>query len=355
MSGITLFFFAVLGFLVSMLGVELVRRYSTRRNFFDVPNERSSHSRLTPRGGGLAIVAIVIVGLIGFEMLGMFSWAAVWGYLLGATLIAIVSWIDDRYSFPTKWRLLIHFTGAVLVIVSAGYFQSITLPFLGECNLGGFGFLLTLFWLVGLTNAYNFMDGIDGIAAGQAVVAGTGWMVIGILIHTPLAVILGMLIASSSLGFLIHNRPPARIFMGDVGSTFLGFTFAALPVLTIKNDSRLAFAGLLLLWPFIFDATFTFFRRLFRRENVFAAHRSHIYQRLVLAGHSHLVVSLIYVFLAIIGMVLSLTWSSSKSTSFSTFVVPIAFLGFMLWLFVVDQERRNLVNSKSKVHFPNTL
>jgi UDP-N-acetylmuramyl pentapeptide phosphotransferase/UDP-N-acetylglucosamine-1-phosphate transferase len=161
---------------------------------------------------------------------------------------------------------------------------------------------------VGLTNAYNFMDGIDGIAAGQGIVAAIGWGIIGLITGNPFLTALGFLLAASCLGFLCHNWPPARIFMGDVGSAFLGYTFAVLAVIASQSDPRLAFIGILFVWPFVFDAVFTFFRRLRKHENVFEAHRSHLYQRLVIAGYSHGVVSTLYIGLAGAGVVVGVWW-----------------------------------------------
>ena len=207
---------------------------------------------------------------------------------------------------------------------------------------GWLGVPLAFFWVVGLTNAYNFMDGIDGLAGSQAVIAGVGWAGLGWLRGEPLVSLLGLLVAGSSLGFLLHNWPPARIFMGDVGSAFLGFTFAALSVLAAQQNPRLAVAGILLLWPFIFDTIGTFLRRLRRRENVFAAHRSHLYQRLVIAGYSHRTVTLLYSGLALVGLVLALVWVLAlPGADWLALGLP-GLLGFGLWQFVVRAETASL-------------
>src|SRR6185436_11775719 len=129
------------------------------------------------------------------------------------------------------------------------------------------GFTITFFWIVGLTNAYNFMDGIDGIAGGQALVAGIGWTAIGWLDGQSHIVVFGLLLAATNLGFLFHNWSPARIFMGDVGSAFLGYSFAVLPLMlssqsTGRTGFKLALAAILPVWPFVFDSTFTILRRL---------------------------------------------------------------------------------------------
>ena len=173
--------------------------------------------------------------------------------------------------------------------------------------------MITWLWIVGLTNAYNFMDGSDGMAGSQAVIAGLGWACLGWLADFPLLADLSLLLAVGSLGFLPHNWPPARIFMGDVGSAFLGYSFAVLPLLGLRAGGPLAslspILGLLLrLAVCLRHRVLTFLRRLRRGENVLAAHRSHLYQRLIIAGYSHRFVLLLYSGLAIIGAGAAIFW-----------------------------------------------
>jgi UDP-N-acetylmuramyl pentapeptide phosphotransferase/UDP-N-acetylglucosamine-1-phosphate transferase len=167
--------------------------------------------------------------------------------------------------------------------------------------------------------------------------ASTGWP-LGLLTELPMVSALGVLVAGSSLGFLGHNWPPARIFMGDVGSAFLGFTLAMLAVIGGLADPRLPFAGVLVVWPFVFDATFTILRRLRRGENIFAAHRSHLYQRLVIAGWSHRTVTLLYLALAGIGAVLASLWvMAAPGSDWLVLVIP-TLCAFGLWRLVVRVE-----------------
>lgn len=153
-------------------------------------------------------------------------------------------------------------------------------------------------WVVWLTNAYNFMDGIDGIAGLQAVVAGVGWLAAGIVLQQETIWFYGGILAFSGFGFLIQNWQPAKIFMGDVGSAFLGYTFAVLPVLAVgrseKTFGQLFITAAALLWLFIFDTVFTFCRRALDAEKVWKPHRTHIYQRLVARGFSHRRVAAVY-------------------------------------------------------------
>jgi UDP-N-acetylmuramyl pentapeptide phosphotransferase/UDP-N-acetylglucosamine-1-phosphate transferase len=204
------------------------------------------------------------------------------------------------------------------------------------------GIPLTFLWVVGLTNAYNFMDGIDGLAGGQAVVAGTTWLGLGLITGLPLVSLLGLFVAGSSLGFLVHNWSPARIFMGDVGSAFLGFTLAVIAVLGSLESPELAYAGVLVVWPFIFDTSFTILRRLRRKENIFEAHRSHLYQRLVIAGYSHRSVALLYLCLAAIGSVSALLWVANVAGGALLAAVIPLLLAACLWLLVITVEQRQV-------------
>jgi len=290
----TIFFAA---FLLTAFGVALFKRLAISKKLWDIPNERSSHAVPKPRGGGIVIVAVC---------LSLYLAASVatgsdvkWSYVVAALIVAAVSWADDLFSLPASVRLLVHTAAAAALIAECGWITEIHIPVFSALKLGTpFGVLLTVVWLVWMTNAYNFMDGIDGIAGSQAVIAGVGWAVIGAIRSDPIEYLFGGIIAFSALGFLIHNWSPASIFMGDVGSAFLGFTLAAVPLIGTERLSGHAYslfpAAALLLWLFLFDTVFTFLRRLLRGERVWHAHREHVYQKLVQSGYGHGTVSLIY-------------------------------------------------------------
>ncbi len=289
-------------FLISYGGVEIFRRWSRRREFFDIPNERSSHTAPTPRGGGAVIALVSLIFYAVYTI--FFSDSFCWGYFSGALLIAAVSWLDDISDISFVWRFLIHAAAAVLAVISAGFFEEVNLPFFQQIRFGEFGAILTFLWIVWLTNAYNFMDGIDGIAGIQAVTAGIGWLIIGEFLGFHDIAFFGGVIACASLGFLFHNWQPAKIFMGDVGSAFLGYTFAVLPLLAknkaAANFSVLPCVAVGLVFLFVADTVLTFFRRLFRGEKVWQAHRRHFYQQLVIGGYSHRAVALFYGFVSFI-------------------------------------------------------
>ena len=281
--------------------------WARARGMMDLPNERGSHARPTPRGGGLAIVAVVSVAALLAAVLHPESLEPLAGAVLPALAVAVVSWCDDVRSVPIRVRFGVHFAAAVAATAVLGPVERIDLGSLGSIELGVAAWPLTVLWIVGLINAFNFMDGIDGIAgitalAGGIAMAAAAW-ISGATAIGAVAAAFG----AASLGFLMWNWPPARVFMGDVGSTFCGMLLAVLP-LAVGGEAkpRVLTVAVFVMWPFIFDTGFTLLRRLANRENIFQPHRSHIYQRLAIAGWPHRVVSGLYGGLASMAAVIAI-------------------------------------------------
>ncbi len=292
---------------LSYFGVALFLQWSRRRGVFDIPNERSLHTRPIPRGGGIVIVIVCLLSYLVITLTGLNSFS--WGYVLGAAAIAAISWIDDLRSVSLVWRFLVHSLAAVVLILDVGYFRELYIPVLStNIDLGLFGAVITFFWLVWMVNAFNFMDGIDGIAGVQTIAASVGWLFIGYYFGNPAIFYFSGVLLFSSLGFLFYNWPPAKVFLGDVGSAFLGFTFAGLPLLargeSDVTDGIFALAAFCFLWFFLFDTVLTFARRSINGRKVWQPHREHIYQRLVISGLPHRSVSLLYGAFAILIVVL---------------------------------------------------
>jgi UDP-N-acetylmuramyl pentapeptide phosphotransferase/UDP-N-acetylglucosamine-1-phosphate transferase len=192
-------------------------------------------------------------------------------------------------------RFGVHLGAAAAATALLGPPQSVNLGSLGRFDLGIAAWPLTLLWIVGMTNAFNFMDGIDGIAGITAAAAGGGLAAAAGLLRVEPVALVSLAFAAASVGFLACNWPPARIFMGDVGSAFCGFMIAVLPLAGgPEAAASLVPIVAVTMWPFIFDTAYTLCRRLARGENVFRAHRSHLYQRLVITGWSHRAVSTLY-------------------------------------------------------------
>jgi UDP-N-acetylmuramyl pentapeptide phosphotransferase/UDP-N-acetylglucosamine-1-phosphate transferase len=301
-------------------GVAAFTRWATRARLLDVPNARSSHHVPTPRGAGAIIVLIVVATIAWVTYAGLFE--AGIGIAATALGIAAISAVDDVRPLPSSLRLLVHFgcAGVAVLAVAHGSRSGWPVPA---------GVLATL-WVVGLTNAYNFMDGIDGISGAQALVSGVTVSVASAYAGLSGHAAVGMAIAAASAGFLLHNWPPARVFMGDVGSAFLGFLFAVLALQIGAVSFSAGAAVAVSLWPFLFDTTLTLIRRTRRRENIFASHRSHLYQRLVIAGWSHARVTLTYAAMAAIGAAAALAWSVRGASWHVLIIVPMMALAIHL-------------------------
>ena len=333
-------------FLLAYFGVEIVRRWGLRRQIVAVPNERSLHINPTPYGGGLAIV-IVCLGFYTVYATLIFSNFS-WSYFLGALLIATISWLDDLFSIPIIWRFLVHSAAALGVIFGLGYFQEIYIPFGNFFNIGLLGAVLTFFWIVWLTNAYNFMDGIDGLAGLQAVTSGIGWLVVSKILGVDETSFYSGLLAFACLGFLIQNWQPAKIFMGDVGSGFLGFSFAVLPLLAIREKKEfqgmLFISAVVLVWLFLWDTILTFFRRMVLFEKVWLAHRGHIYQRFIVSGFSHQYITCLYGFLSILNVAILLLWLNFKNGFGLVLIIFLGLESLGLLIFLEFVERHTIKN-----------
>ena len=276
--------------------------WAEARGVVDRPNSRSSHSRVTPRGGGLSIVAMSLIAAVVVGGCDGGAALRLAGLCLPALAVAAVSWLDDVNSLPNRVRFAVHVAAAAAAIAALGPIRSLDLGAFGSLELGPAAWPITLLWIIGMTNAFNFMDGIDGIAGLTAAAAGVGLAAAAWIAGVPAMAAVSLAFAGGAIGFLTWNWPPARIFMGDVGSAFCGFVIAVLPLAAGPTAApRLVPVAVLAMWPFIFDTVFTIIRRASRGENVFQAHRSHLYQRLVIAGWSHRWTSTLYGLLAAIG------------------------------------------------------
>lgn len=276
---------------VSLLLTALLRRYALTRSLMDIPNARSSHKVPTPRGGGVAIVLAFLLALPFLAWAGEISWALAWALLGGGGWVAVVGFLDDHGHIAARWRLLAHFAGAIWALCWLGGLPPLKMAgFI--LDLGWFGHIAVAFYLVWLLNLYNFMDGIDGIAGVEAVTVCLGGALLYALLGQSSLALLPLLLAAACAGFLYWNFPPAKIFMGDAGSGFLGLVLGILSLQAAWVAPQLLWAWLILLAVFIVDATWTLLRRLLRGDKVYEAHRSHAYQYASRRHGRHLPVTL---------------------------------------------------------------
>lgn len=272
------FAIAVGSFAVALAFTWLVAKNASRLGLMDVPNVRSSHKLITPRGGGLGIVAGVATGILLLAAFGSPPSRPLEILLLGAAAITVLGLIDDLHPLPAAYRLIGHVVVSTAVVISLGGVGRLPLPPPLDVSIGWVGAPFTVLWLVSVTNFFNFMDGIDGLAGGQTVASCIG---VAIAAWSSGAVEFALVLAAATLGFLVLNRPPARVFLGDAGSTSLGFAIAGLPLLAPTGQQPMAlFAVTVGLALFLLDPVETLFRLAQAGHRIGTAHRAHSYQLL---------------------------------------------------------------------------
>jgi Fuc2NAc and GlcNAc transferase len=317
----------------------MIRHFAVRRNWLDIPNARSSHSLPTPRGGGLAIVLSFSAALALLGLYRLLDHSVVFAMLASGAIVAVVGYVDDRHSLPARVRFTAQIIAASLFVMLLG-----GIP---ESALGDFGLnypriaavivVLTLTWS---TNLFNFMDGIDGIAGGEAAfVAGAGaWL--NSIKHGNFGLTAAMLcLCAASIGFLFWNWSPARIFLGDVGSGFLGLM---LPMLGLAASQRAAIpvqVWIILGGSFFADATLTLVRRAALGDRWFEAHRSHAYQQLARRWNSHSAVTVLVMAINLIWL-LPWAWYAEKVPAQATMSAIEALSPLVLLAWIAGAGKR---------------
>ncbi len=304
----------------------------------DVPGPRSSHDFPTPRGGGVSLAAAWLLA-IAFWIpfcgpLGTRWFGVGWQFWLGLLIVFLAGVLDDFLGgVPIRFRLLSQILAALLLVSRTGGID--TLSWLGSTAVepGWLAQVTAVVWVVGVINFYNFLDGIDGYAAVQGVIAGAGIALVSGRIDLSL---LALAAAGACLGFLPNNWHRAKVFLGDSGSSFLGYLFAAIPLLAPRAERTvLVLLTALFLWFFLADGAFTLIRRTFRRERVWEAHRSHIYQRLVQTGlrHDQVVLS-IGVMMTVVSSVavVAMAFDSQRILLLSMISAVLLFLVLVAWV-----------------------
>ncbi|MGE0813633.1 MAG: glycosyltransferase family 4 protein [Vicinamibacterales bacterium] len=305
--------------------VRAIRDAAHERGLLDHPNERSSHAEPTPRLGGLGLLAAVV------GVTGAWVWwtgsdrPALLVVLSVGSAIALVSLLDDLRGLSALSRLVVHMAAAVLTIALLGPLE---MPWpLGPGAAPAVAMAVSVLWVGGFINAFNFMDGTDGIAGLQAFVASAAWAAAGWWLGRADVAVLAVAVAGATAAFLFHNWSPAGIFMGDVGSAFLGYLLAVLPLLAEPRAT--VWIALLPVWPFVVDTTITLIRRAARGESLMTAHRSHLYQRMTAATWTHAGVALLYGALAVPGAVVAVLTLTGAVVSPTAGLTVLA-LGTML-------------------------
>lgn len=311
----------------------LVREYFLHKAILDIPNERSLHTIPTPRGGGIGIAVAFFTGLFWLYHLNIVPENIVLA-LAGGLLIALIGWLDDIFSLAARWRIVFHFICAIWALYWLNGFPSLFLGIM-TLPLSWVGPLLGILGVVWSINFYNFMDGIDGLSGSEAIFVSFTAGLFLFSINSALASICFLLIPIT-LGFLVWNWPRAKIFMGDVGSSLLGYVFAILAIASENQHALPIIDWIILLGVFAFDATFTLISRIKRKQAFHLAHREHAYQRLNGLGFTHLKITLC-VFIFNILVLLPFAFVSFK---WPTLILPSLFfviaLLFLIWRKIIS-------------------
>jgi len=297
-----------------------IRRFALKNKIISIPNERSLHVVPTPHGGGLAIV---ISWYIGISILFLYNKidSTLYFALLSGILLTLVSLIDDLIGLKPIIRLIFHFITSIIAFVLLGGIRKLVIPDI-EMNYLFLIYPIAIIGMVWFINLFNFMDGVDGFASLEAIT-------ICLVLFFLSGSIINLLLVACISGFLFWNWPKAKIFMGDVGSTQLGFILVVLGIYFHNTYQFSILNWIMLTSPFWFDATLTLFRRWRNGEKLGEAHRKHAYQRIVQAGFSHLKVNIYLLIINVFVVVMILIYREIKFLQIPLFILTLSFFYFI--------------------------
>ena len=321
----------VIAYLIGVCLVPLVISFSKKEGLVDVPNERKIHTKPISRIGGVAIWASTMLTFLCLVFMSYYpSGNLLSGILLGGSLMFLLGLVDDIYNLDAKFKLFIQLSIATLVYLLG--VQINNAPFIGD--LGVFSYPITILWIVGISNAFNFIDGVDGLAGSVVTVNAITLAIIAVAMTppNPISALIGFILAGSMLAFLTYNFNPAKIFMGDSGALFSGFLLAAISIAGVMKAATLA-----ILLPFIvlavpiMDITFSSLRRIAKGQSPFVADSEHIHHKLLHAGFSQKKTVMILTSVAIIaGALASLFMGSATMKHYFIYIIAVVTIMLIL-------------------------
>lgn len=333
------YFILILCFLTSLIITPFVKKIALVIGATDKPNQRKVHERIMPRLGGLAIY---ISFIIGFFILNPSNKAVV-PIVIGSLIIVIIGVLDDKYQLSARVKLIGQILAAVVVVSNGITVEYVNLLFGGKIEFGILSIPLTIIWIVGITNAINLIDGLDGLAAGVSSIALVSLTGMAFLKGDFFVATICLMLLGSTLGFLVHNFYPAKIFMGDTGALFLGYMIAVISLLGFKNVTLFSLiVPVIILGVPISDTFFAIVRRVVNKNPISEPDKSHLHHCLLRLGYSHRqTVLIIYAMAAMFGLTAMIF---SQATIRGALVV-IAVLLIIIELFV---EKIGLVGNNYK-------
>lgn len=335
-----LFTGSLIAFLISLLMTPLVKKLAFRVGAVDRPDARKVHSRIMPRMGGLAIFLAFTITILLVEPMTK----SLTGLLAGGALIVLLGLADDIVGVSPRMKLLGQIIAASVLVGFGEKIDFLTNPFGSQFYLpDAVGIPLTIFWIVGVTNAVNLVDGLDGLAGGLAAIASLTLAVIGWANDQMMIVVPAVILSSSIIGFLKYNFHPAKIFMGDSGSLFLGYVLAGLSVIGLTKGAAVlsVFVPILILGIPIFDTLYAIVRRFINNQPIFEADKGHLHHRLLTIGLSHR-----QTVVAIYGIASMLGGCAIVLTFLTTAQAFVAFLGISV-LVLLGANRIGAMSKKA--------
>lgn len=341
---INTYLYIVTAFATSFICAGIITSLPTRYISLDKPNSRSLHYEPTPRLGGIAIIFGILAPISAYYFAN--DIAAPFILILGYLLVAIISLIDDYIKVSSIIRLIVHILSAILA-VNAGYMIELFSAGFGEAAMPTYiNITVSVILIVWMINLYNFMDGIDGLAGGMAAFGFGAFAVIGYMEGQAVFTIINLILVSSSLGFLAWNYPPAKIFMGDNGSSSLGFLAAVLSIWAHVNEVIPIWISGVIFSPFLMDATVTLIIRVVKREQFWIAHKTHHYQLLAESGmERRKLVNSEYVLMLVCSVIAIITYNAEPEVQ-ALFILMLIILYIILMQYVRKQSVKSPKLSK---------
>jgi len=344
-----IYFILIMCFLGSILLTPLVKKLAFKVGATDKPDKRKVHQKIMPRMGGLAIYISFLIG----ALLVNPDKAYHYPILIGSLIIIITGVLDDMYNLNAKIKFIAQTAAAVVVVVWGGVqVEFINLPFGGQLQFGFLDIPITVLWIVGITNAINLIDGLDGLAAGVSSIALFTITGMAMIMGNGYVIALSSIALASTLGFLFFNFYPAKIFMGDTGALFLGYIIAVMSLLGFKNVTLISFViPVIILGVPISDTFFAIIRRLVNKQPLSAPDKSHLHHCLINIGFTHRqTVIIIYAMATFFGLV-AVIFSQAKVWG------AILLIAIMLLIIELFVEKIGLVgkNYKPILKFINDL
>ncbi|MGM9994141.1 MAG: glycosyltransferase family 4 protein [Candidatus Avigastranaerophilus sp.] len=323
----------IIAFVTGLFLVPVIISFSEKQGLLDKPNERKIHSHPVPRLGGIAIWFCTVVSFLVLVLLSYYPHRSlVSGLLLGSSLIFLLGLIDDIYNLSAKFKFVIQISIATIVFLLGVKITAVFIPALGLVEIPKIlSYIITIGWIVGISNAVNFIDGVDGLAGSVITISSVTLGLISLAMSDVVTALVAFILAGSMLGFLTYNFHPAKIFMGDSGALFAGFLLATLSVMfSMKNTDCKMYVPLLILTVPIVDITFSSLRRIFKGKSPFVADAEHIHHKLLNLGLSQNKAVLLLVVFSIAMGALATYIAASDTTKYFLYAVIMSIVMIIL-------------------------